>query len=76
MKEFFIRLGAAIFYTIILLLILGGGSVNGYKIKGIIKLLIDMFNKNEIIELLHKIRNNQLKREVKENEKVESDSIL
>ena len=32
--------------------------------------------KNEIIELLHKIRNNQLKREVKENEKVESDSIL
>ena len=32
--------------------------------------------KNEIIELLHKIRNNQLKREVKENEKVESNSIL
>lgn len=32
--------------------------------------------KNEIIELLHKIRNNQLKREVKENEKVEGDSIL
>ena len=32
--------------------------------------------RNEIIELLHKIRNNQLKREVKENEKVESDSIL
>lgn len=43
MKDFFIRLGAAIFYTMILLLILGGGSINGYKIKGIIKILIDMF---------------------------------
>lgn len=32
--------------------------------------------KEEIIELLHKIRDNQLKREVKENEKVESDSLL
>ena len=43
MKEFFIRLGATIFYTMVLLLILGGGSINGYKIKGIIKILIDMF---------------------------------
>ena len=41
--DFIIKLGAAIFYTMILLLILGGGSINGYKIKGIIKILIDMF---------------------------------
>lgn len=32
--------------------------------------------KQEIIELLHKIRDKQLKREVKENEKAESDSLL
>lgn len=43
MKEFFIRLGAAIFYAVILLLLLGGGSVNGYKIKGILNIIIDMF---------------------------------
>ena len=43
MKEFFIRLGAAIFYAMILLLILGGGSINGYKIKGILNILVDMF---------------------------------
>lgn len=43
MKEFFIRLGAAIFYAMILLLLLGGGSINEYRFKGIIKILIDMF---------------------------------
>ena len=41
--EFFIKLGATLFYAMLALLILGGGSVNGYKIKGIIKILIDMF---------------------------------
>lgn len=43
MKDFFIKIGAAVFYTMILLLVLGGGSINGYKFKGIIKILIDMF---------------------------------
>ena len=43
MKEFFIRLGTAIFYTMILLLLLGGGSVNGYKIKGILNIVVEMF---------------------------------
>ena len=43
MKDFIIKLGAAIFYAMILLLILAGGSINGYKIKGIVKILIDMF---------------------------------
>lgn len=43
MKDFIIKLGAAIFYAMILLLLLGGGSINGYKFKGIIKILIDMF---------------------------------
>ena len=43
MKDFIIKLGAAAFYTMILLLILGGGSVNGYEFKGIVKILIDMF---------------------------------
>ncbi len=32
--------------------------------------------KNEIIELLHKIKNNQVKREVKENGETEGDSVL
>lgn len=41
--EFFIKLGATLFYAMLALLILGGGSINGYKIKGIIKILIDMF---------------------------------
>lgn len=43
MKEFFTILGTIIFYGILMPTILGGGSINGYKIKGIIKLLIDMF---------------------------------
>lgn len=43
MKEFFIRLGAAIFYAVILLLLLGGGSVNGYKIKGILNIVVELF---------------------------------
>ena len=43
MKDFIIKLGAAAFYTLLLLMLLGGGSINGYKIKGIIKILIDMF---------------------------------
>lgn len=43
MKDFFIKAGAAIFYTMILLLILGGGSINGYKIKGILNIIVDMF---------------------------------
>ena len=43
MKNFIIKLGAAAFYGSLLLLVIGGGSVNGYKIKGIIKILIDMF---------------------------------
>ena len=43
MKDFIIKLGAAAFYGLLLLLVIGGGSVNGYKIKGIIKILIDMF---------------------------------
>lgn len=43
MKEFFIRLGAAIFYAMILLLILGGGSVNGYRFKGIFNIIVEMF---------------------------------
>lgn len=42
MKDFIIKLGAATFYGLLLLLVIGG-SVNGYKIKGIIKILIDMF---------------------------------
>lgn len=43
MKNFIIKLGAAAFYGLLLLLVIGGGSINGYKIKGIIKILIDMF---------------------------------
>lgn len=43
MKDFIIKLGAAAFYGLLLLLVIGGGSINGYKIKGIIKILIDMF---------------------------------
>lgn len=43
MKEFFTILGTIIFYGILMPTILGGGSINGYKIKGIIKILIDMF---------------------------------
>lgn len=43
MKDFIIKLGAAIFYTMILLLILGGGSINGYKIKGILNVIVEMF---------------------------------
>lgn len=39
MKDFIIKLGAAIFYTMILLLILGGG----YKIKGILNIVVEMF---------------------------------
>ena len=43
MKDFIIKLGAAAFYGLLLLLLLGGGSVNGYKIKGILNIIIDMF---------------------------------
>ncbi len=43
MKDFIIKLGAAAFYTMILLLLLGGGSVNGYKIKGILNIVVEMF---------------------------------
>lgn len=43
MKDFIIKLGAAIFYAMILLLLLGGGSVNGYKIKGILNIVVEMF---------------------------------
>lgn len=43
MKEFFIRLGAAIFYSMILLLLLGGGSINGYRFKGILNIVVEMF---------------------------------
>lgn len=43
MKDFIIKLGAAIFYSMILLLLLGGGSVNGYKIKGILNIVVEMF---------------------------------
>lgn len=41
--DFIIKLGAAIFYTMILLLILGGGSINGYKIKGILNIVVELF---------------------------------
>ena len=43
MKEFIIKLGAAVFYALLLLLLLGGGSINGYKIKGILNIVVDMF---------------------------------
>lgn len=43
MKDFIIKLGAAAFYSLLILLLLGGGSVNEYRFKGIIKILIDMF---------------------------------
>ena len=43
MKEFIIKLGAAAFYGLLILLLLGGWSINGYRFKGIIKILIDMF---------------------------------
>lgn len=43
MKEFIIKLGAAVFYALLLLLLLGGGSVNGYKIKGILNIVVEMF---------------------------------
>lgn len=43
MKDFIIKLGAAIFYAMILLLLLGGGSINGYKIKGILNIVVEMF---------------------------------
>lgn len=43
MKDFFIKLGAVIFYAMILLLLLDGGSVNGYKIKGILNIVVEMF---------------------------------
>ena len=43
MKNFIIKLGAAAFYAMILLLLLGGGSVNGYKIKGILNIVVEMF---------------------------------
>lgn len=43
MKDFIIKLGAAIFYAMILLLILGGGSINGYKIKGVLNIVVEMF---------------------------------
>nr|DAN86584.1 MAG TPA: hypothetical protein [Caudoviricetes sp.] len=43
MKDFFIKIGAAVFYTMILLLVLGGGSINGYKIKGVLNIIVDMF---------------------------------
>ncbi|WP_294065804.1 hypothetical protein [uncultured Fusobacterium sp.] len=43
MKDFIIKLGAAVFYALLLLLLLGGGSVNGYKIKGILNIVVEMF---------------------------------
>lgn len=43
MKEFIIKLGAAVFYALLLLLLLGGGSINGYKIKGILNIVVEMF---------------------------------
>ena len=43
MKEFFTRLGAAVFYALLLLLFLGGGSVNGYEFKGILNIVVEMF---------------------------------
>ena len=41
--EFFIKLGATLFYAMLALLILGGGSINGYKIKGILNIVVEMF---------------------------------
>lgn len=43
MKNFIIKLGAAAFYGLLLLLLLGGGSINGYKIKGILNIVVEMF---------------------------------
>ena len=43
MKEFIIKLGAAAFYGLLLLPPLGGGSINGYKIKGILNIVVEMF---------------------------------
>lgn len=43
MKDFIIKLGAAAFYGSLLLLVIGGGSVNGYKIKGILNIVVEMF---------------------------------
>lgn len=43
MKNFIIKLGAAIFYAMILLLILAGGSINGYRFKGILNIVVEMF---------------------------------
>ena len=44
MKEFFTILGTIIFYGILMPTILGGGSVNGYKIKGILNIIVDFFH--------------------------------
>lgn len=43
MKDFIIKLGAAAFYGLLLLLLLDGGSINGYKIKGILNIVVEMF---------------------------------
>lgn len=43
MKNFIIKLGAAAFYGLLLLMLLGGGSINGYKIKGILNIVVEMF---------------------------------
>ena len=43
MKDFIIKLGAAAFYGLLLLLLLGGGSINGYKIKGILNIVVELF---------------------------------
>lgn len=43
MKDFIIKLGAAAFYGLLLLLLLDGDSINGYKIKGILNIVVEMF---------------------------------
>ncbi|WP_294708454.1 hypothetical protein [uncultured Fusobacterium sp.] len=43
--EFFIKLGATLFYAMLALLILGGGSINGCKVRGILNIIIEMLKK-------------------------------
>lgn len=43
--EFFMKLGATLFYAMLALLILGGGSINGYKVRGILNIIIEILKK-------------------------------
>ena len=61
--EFFIKLGATLFYAMLALLILGGGSINGYKVRGILNIIIEMLKKQEVVMI---IKNDKLTQKQKE----------